>query len=149
MDARARTLPDNEIHAKIFHGGIKDFFHGWLEAMNFIEEEDFALFKRSEDGREVAFAFEKWAGAGFNGDVKLVGQNLCERGLAEAGRTIKEDVIESLFAIARGFKSDGDVFLDALLADVFGESLRADTRVEARVLIVRRAGNDSRVGHVG
>ncbi len=41
MDAGSRALADDEVDAKIFHGGIEDFFDGGLEAMDFVEKENF------------------------------------------------------------------------------------------------------------
>ena len=70
-------------------------------------------------------------------DVQFVGDDLGESGFAETRGTIEKDVIEGFTAIARGFESDGDVFFDALLADVFGEGFGADAGVEARVVVPR------------
>ncbi len=68
MNARAGSLPDDEVEAKIFHGGIEDFFDGGLQAMDFVEKENFLGFEGGEDGSEVAFALEQRAGAGLDGD---------------------------------------------------------------------------------
>ena len=89
VNAGARTLTNNEVHAKIFHRRIENFFDGGLEAMNFVEEENFAQFERGENGGEIAFAFEERAGAGFNGNVEFVGDDLRERGFSQSWRAIK------------------------------------------------------------
>src|SRR5260221_14553730 len=91
--------------------------------MDFVEKEDFLGFERSEDGGEVAFALEKRASTGLDGDGKLIGDNLREGGLAEARRAVKQNVIEGFAAGAGGLDGDLDVFLNALLADVFVEPL--------------------------
>ena len=52
----------------------------------------------------------------------LVGDDVGERGLAEAGRAEEEDVIERLAALARGRDGDLEVRLDLLLADVLLEA---------------------------
>ena len=49
MNPRCRPLPDNQVHPKIFHRRIQHFFHRRLQAMNFIEEENFLGFERSEN----------------------------------------------------------------------------------------------------
>src|ERR1700741_3415993 len=141
MDARARALADDQVDRKSFHGGIDSFLNGGLKAMNFVEEEDFLGFEGSEDCREIAFAFEERAGAGFDRYIQLVGNGLRESSLAEALRTIEQNVIEGFTAIASGFESDGDVLLDALLANVFGERFRANTGVETGIVIPRGAGD--------
>jgi hypothetical protein len=135
MNARAGALADDEINAKIFHGGIENFLDGGLEAMNFVEEEDFLQRERGEDGSEVPLAFEERSGTGFDGDVELVGDDLGESGFAESRRAIEEDVIKGFAAITSGLESDGDVFLDALLANVLGERFGANAGVEASVII--------------
>ena len=84
-------------------------------------------------------------GAGFDGDVEFVGDDLGERGFAESRRAVEKNVIEGFAAIASGFEGDGDIFLDAFLADVFGESFGADAGVEARV-VVRRVHQRRGVG---
>src|SRR5216683_7433621 len=113
MDAGSRALADDEVDAKIFHGGIEDFFDGGLQAMDFVEKENFLGFEGSEDGGKVAFALEQRAGAGLDGDGQLVGADLREGGFAEAGRAVEEHVVESFLAAASGFDSDLDIFFDA------------------------------------
>src|SRR5580692_2051045 len=159
MNAGAGALADDEIDAKIFHGGVEDFFNGGLETMNFIEKENFLFFEGGKDGGEIAFAFEERSGAGFDGDGEFVGDNLRESGFAQARRAVKEDVIEGFTTIASGFEGDGDIFFDAFLADVFGEGFWADASVEAGGVVEGRAGDDawwgghgffgSEVGHWG
>src|SRR5580704_8648946 len=143
MDAGAGTLANDEIDAEIFHGGIEDFFDGGLQAMNFVEKENFLFFERGENGGEIAFAFEERASAGFDGDGEFIGDNLRESGFAEAGRAVEEDVVESFTAVASGFEGDGDIFFDAFLANVFGEGFGTDASVEASVVVEGRAGDDT------
>ena len=143
MNAGAGALADDEIDAKILHGGIEDFFDGWLEAVNFIQKENFLAFERSEDSGEVAFAFEQRTGAGFDRNVEFIGDDLGESGFSEAGRAVKQNVIESFAAAARGFDGDRDVFLDALLADVFVEALWGGRWLRCGRLRRRAAGDDS------
>ena len=50
MDSCAGPLTDHEIDPKVFHRGIQDFFNRRLQAMDFVEEENFALLERRQDG---------------------------------------------------------------------------------------------------
>src|SRR4029077_14779573 len=143
MDTGAGALADDEVDAKIFHGGVEDFFDGGLETMDFVEEEDFLRFKGSEDGGEVALAFEEGAGAGLDGDGKLVGDDLRERGLAEAGGAVEEHVVESFVAAAGGFDGDLDIYFNALLADVFVEALGANAGFDAPIFVDGLAGDNT------
>ena len=113
------------------------------QAMNFVEKKYFALFERSEDRGQVALAFEQRAGTGFDDHAQFAGDNLRERRLAKPRRAVEQHVIERFAAAARRLDGDLDVFLHARLADVIGEAFRANARVNARVFIQRRAGNDA------
>ena len=56
------------------------------------------------------------------------------------------------FAAATGrFNGDGNVFLDAFLADVFGERFRSHAGVEARIIVERSTADDplGAIGRVG
>src|SRR2546430_6752262 len=90
VNAGARSLADNEVDAKILHRRVQNFFDGGLEAMNFVEEENFAQFERGENGGEIAFAFEERASAGLDGNVEFVGDDFCERGFSQSRRAIEE-----------------------------------------------------------
>src|SRR5262249_17110117 len=137
MYARAGPLSNDEIDPEILHCGIEDFFDGRLQAMNFVEEENLALLERRENRGEIAFGFEKRAGAGLDGNFKFVGDDLCERGLAEAGRTVEEHVIERFTSVLCRLESDRDVFLHALLADVLVEGPGTNAGVDARIFVNR------------
>src|SRR5258707_2661348 len=52
-------------------------------------------------------------------------------------------MIESLATAACGFNGDGDIFLNALLANVFGERFGAHAGVKARVVVKRSAADDA------
>jgi hypothetical protein len=52
-------------------------------------------------------------------------------------------MVESFAAGASGFDGNGNVFLDALLADVFVKAFGADAGVEARVFVPSGAGNEA------
>ena len=61
VNSCTRALSDHQIDAIVFHRGVQDFFDCGHEAMNFIEEENFALFEGREDRGQVALAFEQRA----------------------------------------------------------------------------------------
>src|SRR5712664_2257430 len=69
VNARARSLSDDQVHAKILHRRIEHFFDGGLQAVNFVEEKYFAGFQRGENRGQIAFAIEQRARAGFYRDI--------------------------------------------------------------------------------
>src|SRR5437879_10484561 len=123
MYACARTLADDQVDAEILHGRVENFLDRGLKAVDFVEEEDFLGFKRSEDGGEVALTLKEGASTGLDGNVQFVGNDLGEGGFSEAWRAIEQNVVEGFAAGAGGFDGNLDVFFDALLANVFVETL--------------------------
>src|SRR3984957_14021908 len=117
MNPRAGTLADDQVNAKILHRGIENFFERRLQAMNFVEKEKIAQIKRSEDGGEITFFFEQRARADFDGRPHFVGENLRERGLAEARRAVEQDVTDPFASIARSVHGDFKFSFYSPLAD--------------------------------
>jgi len=101
MDARARPLADDQVHPKIFHCRIEDFFDRGLQTVNLVEKENLLFFQCGKDGRQVAFALEQRTRACLDGDVELIGDDLRERGFPQARWAIEQDVIERLITAAR------------------------------------------------
>ena len=52
-------------------------------------------------------------------------------------------MVQRFAAAARRLNGDLNIFFDALLADVLVQALRTDAGLDARVLVKRRAGDDS------
>ena len=52
--ARRRPLADDEIELEILHRRIEDFLDRGIEPVNFVDEEDVALFEIGEERRKVA-----------------------------------------------------------------------------------------------
>jgi hypothetical protein len=146
MNAGAGTLANDQVDAKILHRWIENFLDSGLQAMDFVEKENFLAFERSQDCRQIAFSLQERPSAGLNGDIQFIGDNLGESGLAETGRAVEQDVIESFAARARGFDGDGYIFLDALLTDVFFKPLGADACFDAGIFIKGLTGDDSLLG---
>src|SRR6266404_8272806 len=52
-------------------------------------------------------------------------------------------MVEGFLAAAGGFDGDLDIFLDALLADVFVEALGADAGFDTQIFVDRGTGDDA------
>ncbi len=69
---------------------------------------------------------------------------MSERGLAEAGRPVKEDVIEGFFAFGGGLDGDVEVVFELLLADELSEATRPERSVQRFVFVLLDfAGDDA------
>src|ERR1019366_4832978 len=111
MNSRARPLPDHKVDAVVLHRGVQDFLDGGNQTVNFIEKKYFLLLERRQDRGQVALALQQRAGAGFDHDAQLAGNDLRERRLAESWRTIQQHVVQSFAAAESRLDGDFDVFL--------------------------------------
>ena len=77
-----------------------------------------------QDGGEVALDLQGRSGSLLKGDSQLVGDDGGERGLAQAGRTVEQNMVQRFAAGFGRFNRDCQVFFDLGLSDEFREALR-------------------------
>src|SRR5580700_4827799 len=106
--------------------------------MDLIDEQDIFGLKVCQDRGEIAGALDHRAGGSAEADAELTGDNLGQRGLAEAGRAMQQHMVECLTATAGGRDEDGEVFARGSLADEFGERLWAEGRLGGVFFPARR-----------
>ena len=94
--ARRRTLPDHDVELEVFHRRIEHLFDRARQAVDLVDEQHVAVVEVGEDGGEVAGAFERGPARDAQADVHLGGHDPRERGLAEAGRTGEQEVVDRL-----------------------------------------------------
>ena len=116
--------------------------------MNFVDEQNVALFEVGEQRREIAGLGDHRAGGRAEIDAELARDDLRERGLAQARRPDEQDVIERLFAPARRLDEHREIGARLRLPDELGEPLRAQRGV--RVLVAALGGDETagRGGHL-
>ena len=91
-----------------------------------------------QDRRQVLRLFEHRAGGLAQVDAELVGDDVRERRLAEAGRAEQQHVVQRLAALLRRADEDLELLARLGLADVFGEALRPQRAFDR--LFVGRGG---------
>ena len=101
MHARPRTLPDNQVHAKILHRGIQNFLERRLQPVNFVQKEKIARIERRQHRRQVAFLLQQRPGAHLNCRAHLIRQNLRECRLAQSRRPVQQHVVQRFSARPR------------------------------------------------
>lgn len=109
--------------------------------MDLVDKEHVAGLEARQDGGEVTYALNRGTGCDADADLHLGGDDVGKSGLAEAGRTVEQHVIERLTSLARRLDADADVVLDLLLVDVVGEALRPQRRVGLQVAFLRLTGH--------
>ncbi len=134
--ARAGTRADQDVHAEIFERGVNHLFHVRLQAMDFVDEENFALLNVAQDAHQVEFLLQHRTRGLLDAHAQLGGDDPGERGLAQAGRAVEQHVIHGLAAVFRGFDGDGEILLDLGLAGEIGQAVRAERGFELPLLFV-------------
>jgi len=66
-----------------------------------------------------------------------------ERGLAEAGRAVEEEVVERFVALLGGVDGDAEVVLELLLADELVEAPGPESSFQRLVFVLDLAGSDA------
>ncbi len=143
MNPRARPLPDNQVDAEIFHRRIQHFLHGRLQAVNFIQKENFLFFERGQYRRQVAFALQQRARAGLDGHVQFVGDDLRQGGFSQPGRPVEQHMVQRFAAAPRRIDGNLNILFDAFLPDVLVEALGPHAHFDARVFVKRLSGHNS------
>jgi hypothetical protein len=144
--ARIGALVDDDVEAEILHRRVEILLDVFVEAVDFVDEEDVALLQRGEESGEVACLFDD--GAGRRGDVRAhrPGDDVGERRFAEAGRPAEEEMFERVVALLRGGDENVEPLLDPQLADELVEQRGPQRHLDARVGRVRVEGGFG--GHV-
>src|SRR5687768_4221151 len=78
------ALTDQQIQLIVFHRRVQLFFQRRQQTMDLVDEEDVAFLKVGKQSRDVAGFFDCRAGGRFQFRAHLVGDDVCERGFAEA-----------------------------------------------------------------
>ena len=141
-DLRPRALPDRDRQPAVLHRGVEGLLQRAVEAVDLVHEEHRAGLERGQQRGDVALALERGPGRLDEGHVELVGQDLRQRGLAQARRPGQQDVVERLAAPARGREGDLELGPHRLLPDELVERGRAQGALE---LVLARVEDPGRL----
>ena len=128
-DARAGARADRDRQLAVLHRGIEGLLHRARQAVDLVDEEHRARLERGQERGDVGLALERRAGGLDERDVELGGDDLRQRGLAEAGRAGQQHVVERLAARRAACDRDRELVLDRVLADELVEPPRAQRGV--------------------
>ena len=131
--------PIGDRQRPVLHRRIEGLLERAVQAVDLVDEEHRVRLERGEQRRDVALALERRAGRLHEPHAHLLGDDLRERRLAQAGRPGQEHVVERLAARDRRLHRDRELLADAVLADELLERARAQRAVEV-VLAVEHAG---------
>ncbi len=100
--ARRGALADDQVELEILHGGVEHFLDRRLQPVDLIDEQDIPGLEVCQDCGEVAGALDHRAGGGAEADAELAGDDLGERGLAEAGGAVQQYVVQGFVGVPFG-----------------------------------------------
>ena len=111
--------------------------------MNLIDEQHVPRLEIGEQRRQVPGTFQHRTRGLAQIDPKLIGDDVRERGFAEAGRSEYQDVIESLAALARRLDENVHLRFDIGLTDIVGERFRPHRPIDDFIVAAAGACNDA------
>ncbi len=129
---RRRPLADDEVELEILHRRIEDLLDRRIEAMDLVDEQHIAVFEIGEQRRQIPGLRDHRPRCGTEPDAKLLGHNLGQRRLAEAGRPRKQHMVERVTARLRRFDEHAQVCARLLLANELCERARTDASPRRR-----------------
>ena len=144
--ARVRPLVNDDVEFEILHRRVQIFLDGFLQAMDFVNEQHVAFFEVRQQAGEVAGFLDGRAAGAFEVRAHGLGEDVGERGFAEAGRAAEQDVVERFASAVWRRHGDFQALLDLGLAGEFGKERRAQRHFQRRVRFVQ-SGNRAFVHH--
>src|SRR5262245_14134982 len=145
----ARALAEHDVELEVLERGIQDLRDRARHPEDLVHEQDVALLEVGQDRREVARAVERRSRRRLEPDAELVGDDPGQRRLAEPRRSGEQEVVDGLAAGARAVDQQGELLLDAVLADELVDPAGPERGVEL-ALLLRHLGVDDAwfLGHV-
>ena len=103
--------------------------------MNLVDEQHIVLLERSEYTRKVAGLVEHRTGCDLEIHTQLIGDNACECGLAESGRSEQQQVVQCLATHTRSLDEHFEILNNLFLTVERVEIRRAQRALEFLVRI--------------
>ncbi len=149
--ARARTLSKDDGQPPVLHRRVERFLHGPPQAVDLVDEEHAAWLEPRQECGDVGLALERGPRGLHHRHLELRGDDVGERGLAQAGRAGEQHVVERLAPPAGRLDEDPELLGDLSLVDEILELRRPQRSVE---VVVRADGpgvmyDDLLVGDAG
>ena len=111
------ALAQQDVESEVLHRGVQGLLDGGRQTVDLVDEQDLPVTLLRENAGQIPLALQR--GGLDHGDpsAHLLGDDVRQRGLAQAGRAVEEQVVERLVAALGGLDEDLEVVGDRLLAD--------------------------------
>ena len=130
MERAAGPFADHDIELEVFHGRVQHFLDHRAQPVDLVDEQHVAGLEAGQHRGEIARTLQHRAGRVAQVDAQLVGQDVRQRGLAQARRAEDQGVVERLAPLPGRGDEDVQLPLHGRLAHVVGQALRTDRAVE-------------------
>ena len=114
--------------------------------MNLIDEQHVPGLQPSQDGRHIPSPLDGRAGGDLDVHPHFMGDDVAQSGLAQARRSVDDDVVQGLVTDRRSLDGDAQIVLDLGLPDKIGQPPGPQRRVQALVVGLNLSG-DQPFGH--
>lgn len=111
--------------------------------MNFVDEQHIVRFQIGEHRRQVARALKDRPRGALHRNAHFVGDDIGQRGLAQAWRAEDQGMVEGLVATARSLDEQRHLLAHHRLADVFLQAQRTDCAVLDLFTVTSGGGNQA------
>ena len=98
--------------------------------MDLVNEQHLLVLHVSDDRGQVAFNLQERRRRGLKVHAQFIGDNVRQRGLAQARRPVEKHVVHRLSAGACRLNRHRQIFFDFLLSDEFGQPLRSQLQLK-------------------
>ena len=139
--ARGRALADHDVQGVVLHRGVEHLLHLMAEAVDLVDEQHVARVQVREDGGQIARPLDGRAAGDADVVAHLRGDDARQRGLAQAGRAVEQDVVQRLVPGDGGLHVDRQALLQLVLAEVLRQGMGAQRKLRV-VLFLAVAGGD-------
>ena len=119
--ARVWSLVNDDVEFEILHGRVEVLLDRLLQAMDFVDEQHVAFFEVGQQAGEIAGFFDGRTAGAFEVGAHGLGEDVGQRGFAQARGPAQQDVIDRFVALFGGGDGDFQALLDLGLAGEFGE----------------------------
>ncbi len=111
--------------------------------MDLVDEEDVPLLKIRQDGGQVSGMGQDQAGGRADRHPHFSGDDVGDGGFPEAGRAVKNGMVQRLAALLRRVDTDSKRLLHPVLAHIVVQTLRAEGDIESAVLFSGLSGQQA------
>jgi hypothetical protein len=128
-----------DVELEVLHGRVEDLFHHRRKPVDLVDEQHVAGLEIGEQCGEVAAALDGGTTRGAQRCSHLAGDHVGQGGLAQAGRSVEEQVIEGLAPLARRPDEHREVLAEAILPHHLVQAAGTEALLEALLIGKRHA----------